>query len=198
MAGKVGRPRKVVPATSEATVLTPEDFDVPDTGDDADADQALREQADAAREKALAGATATPTTGQLAEAVMALVQNQKTMLETQPVKRVPWSKFKTRSPFNPKGDKRRKLTRRCYQNGFPMNIRTVHDEEIALLNQLQEGRYINGMVRVVIAENGGNTDLHIIYKNASADDKLANAAEWRNLTELLKRCVQESSAVASV
>lgn len=133
----------------------------------------------------------TPTQGQLAKAIQGLI-------DSAPVKRVPFAKFKTHSPFNPTGNKKRKLSRRCYQNGFPMDIRKLHDEEISLLNQLRPGRFIKGLVTVREILNGGNTDLHIYYANQTIDQRMANKQEWRNLGELLKRCLDESTVGIAV
>lgn len=170
-----GRPRKNPAAnlaTEEVTTLGVDDFDkgVPDDYLEVEAAPATNTDED------------VPTQGQLAKAIQAIA-------DSQPVKRVPYAKFKTRSPFNPRGIRRRKLTRRCYQNGFPMDVRKLHDEEISLLNQLKPGRYIDNLVTVVEAQNGENVDLHLVYKNKTIDQRMANAAQWRNLREMLKRCV---------
>ena len=170
-------PRKATTAkvtTAPPTVISPEDF----TGDEQEQDQPSRplEMRDDER----------PTSGQLAQVI-------QTLVDSQPVKRVPFAKRKVRSPFNPTGNRKRKLTRRCYQNGFGMDVKKLFDEEISLLNQLEPGRYLNNMVTVNVVENGGNTDLHIQYKNKTPDDKLALSAEFRSLREMLKRCVEEAA-----
>jgi len=133
------------------------------------------------------------TNNQLAEAIMQLAKSQQAMVDSQPVKRVPWSKFKTRSPFNPTGNRKRKLSRRCYQNGYPMDVRKLFDEEIALLNQLRPGKYFSGLVTVYEVTTGGNVDLHIHYLNKSFDQRLALKSEFKNLREMLRGCVEEAS-----
>jgi len=127
----------------------------------------------------------------------ALVETMQAVVNSQPVKRVPWAKFKTKSSFNPTGNRKRKLDRRFYQNGNRVFVPVLHDEEIALLNQIEPGTYIKGMVKVFEQDNGTNTDLHIVYKTGK-EHQLANSQEWRSLTEMLKRCVTEGPQEAPV
>jgi hypothetical protein len=150
------------------------------------------------------GSVAVPSTGvvltdeapvtqsQLAESQMMLTKALTALVDSQPVKRVTFAKFKTRSPFNPTGNKRRKLTRRCYQNGFPMDIKKLHDEEIAMLNKLTPGKYFNQLVTVIQVQTGGNTDLHIVYENKSFDQRLALKSEFRHLREMLSIMLDEA------
>lgn len=132
------------------------------------------------------------TQNDLARSQMQLAGAIQTLADSQPVKRVPWAKFKTRSPFNPTGNKRRKLTRRIYQNGYPVMIKKLFDEEIAMLNKLESGRYMEGLVTVVQVQTGGNTDLHIVYNNKSFDQRLALKSNFRNLREMLSICLDEA------
>lgn len=175
MGRPAGSKNKVKAQSNDVTVMTVEDFERGVPGDEDEAPVEVRNTDNDA-----------PTQGQLAKAIQALA-------DSAPVRRVPFAKFKTRSPFNPTG-KRRKLSRRCYQNGYPMNIKTLHSKEIELLERLQPGKYINGMVGISVQENGGNTDLHIAYKNKNIDDRMANKSEWRNLEQLLQRCVDEAES----
>lgn len=111
--------------------------------------------------------------------------------EDRPIKKVPWSRYKPKSVFNPTGDKKRKLTRRCYQNNHRLFIPNLYDEEISLLNQVEPGTYIDGLVTIVERQNGENLDLHILYRNATQAQRMENLTYWRNLGELLKRCLNE-------
>ena len=138
--------------------------------------------------------TDAPTQGQLAQSQIDLANAIRTLADSQPVKRVPFAKFKTRSPFNPTGNKKRKLTRRCYQNGFPMMIKKLFDEEIDMLNKISAGKYMDGLVTIIIAQNGGNSDLHIVYDNKSFDQRLALKSHFRNLREMLSICLDEAKA----
>lgn len=195
MAGKVGRPRKTPVKTvdqDEPTVLDAASFE--DEGDD-----------NYAPEPGTVEETAAPvdddapvTQQQLAKTLQGLTQAVTVMAESQPVKRVPFAKRKIRSPFNPTGNRKRKLTRRCYQNGYPMLVTRLHDEEIALLNQVRPGLYINNLVRVTETQNGGNIDLHIIYKNKGIDQQLANQQHWRDLRDLLRLCVEETRSAPTL
>jgi hypothetical protein len=130
------------------------------------------------------------STHDLAAAVHALAKGQETLINSQ-VRKVPFANHKPRSSFNPTGKKRRKLTRRCYQNGYPMNINLLHDEEIELLNRLQAGKYLNGLVTVRVEDKGAESALNIIYRNKSVDERFALKNEFRDLREFLRRADKE-------
>jgi hypothetical protein len=198
MARPVGRPRKVANTDykepmnlPEKSVLEPDALPANYDEDTYDESEGLPQQA-SPEGVVVTDQRAAPTQGQLAQSQVDLAHAIRTLADSQPVKRVPWAKFKTRSPFNPTGNKKRKLTRRCYQNGFPMNIKKLHDEEIVMLNKVVPGRYMNGLVTLIQVQNGGNTDLHIVYENKSFDQRLALKSEFRNLKEMLSICLDEA------
>jgi superfamily II DNA or RNA helicase len=130
------------------------------------------------------------STGDLARAITALAKGQQALVDSQ-IRKVPFANHKPRSSFNPTGNKRRKLSRRCYQNGYPMNIVLLHDREIALLNDLKAGKYLNGLVTVRVNDRGVDTTLDILYKNKTPDDKMNLKNEFRSLTEFLERAIKE-------
>lgn len=137
-------------------------------------------------------AVSAGTADLLAQATIQLGQAIQAMNDSGPIKKVPFSKFKTKSPFNPTGNKKRKLTRRVYQNHYRVDVKKLHDEEIALLNILKPGRYLNGVLTVREIQNGQETDLHLLYDNKSTDQKFTVMREFRgHFTEMLKRCVNE-------
>ena len=170
------------------TTIAPEDFGPEDVGDEA-AEGLIKASV----------STVNPDNQALTQGQLAQVL--QTLIDSSPVKKVPYAKFKTRSPFNPTGRKDRELLRRCYQNGYAMKIETLRDAEIDLLNRVKPGRYITGqngekMVTIGIVQKGGNTDLHIVYRNASVDDRFANKHEFRDLESLLQRCIEEETPAA--
>lgn len=172
-----------VPEQEEATVIAPQVDDDDEVGDGTEDYEKLGEPAP---QKELTQADVN----------LMLAQTMKQLVDNQPIKKVPWARFKTKSSFNATGKRRRILERRCYQNGKRMFIPNLFDEEISLLNQVKPGKYIKGMVTIVEQQNGSNTDLHIIYANATETQRFANMQEWRSLTELLKRCVTEGPTIA--
>jgi len=175
-----GRPKKVVsPAAEEPTVIDfgPEDPELtPEEGE---------EVAQVAQES-----EPIITQGDLARAIHALAKGQEALVNSQ-VRKVPYANHKPRSAFNPQGKKKRKLTRVCYQNGYVMNVVLLHDREIELLNTVQGGKYLNGLVTVKIDDRGSETTLNIIYKNKTVDERMALKSEFRNLKEFLERAVKE-------
>ena len=112
------------------------------------------------------------------------------IVDSSPVKKVPFSKFKTRSPFNPTGA-RRKLDCRFYQNGYPVNIDKLTPKEVPLFNELagllKPGDIVKAknLLSWTKVQKGGNMDVHLIYKNKSQDERMALKSEFRNLTDML-------------
>lgn len=95
--------------------------------------------------------------------------------------------------FNPKGIRNRKLKRQCFQNGFKLDERYLHDEEIALLDEVKQGTYVNGKVTVLERMTGElEPVILIMYKNKTPDHKHDLASEGcYNLTAMLRMIVQE-------
>lgn len=178
-------------ASGAATVMDFTDEVEPDEDDEADVDGAaeLAEQ--------------PISNNDLAKALMALTEMQRQNLEGAPIRKVPISKFKTRSPFNPTGAKR-KLKSRFYQNGGWVNIDRLTPKEVALFNTLSDllktGQTIRvkEMVSFSKVQNGGNIDLHLLYKNKSNDDKLALKSEFRHLVDMLEGGIEVASTPASL
>lgn len=175
-------------ALSKKTVIEPDPL--PQGADDDSYDESDESRPEAAPQ-GVQLSDAPITQNDLARSQIQLAGAIQTLADSQPVKRVPWSKFKTRSPFNPTGNKKRKLTRRIYQNGYPVNIKKLFDEEIAMFNKIEPGRYMEGLVTIVKVQTGGNTDLHVVYNNKSFDQRLALKSNFRNLREMLSICLDE-------
>lgn len=135
-------------------------------------------------------------------------QQTEALIAAQPFRRLSVDECKQSTPFNPKGTRNRRfvVVDEVYQNGGPLSnlVAVVHDEEIRLIGRLAEltmqertaGRYIEDRVVVEVKMHDGKRDLHISYKNAKVEDRLA--APWRSLTDLLKMCVAEAEAKAAL
>ena len=111
----------------------------------------------------------------------------------QPPRALTFDEFKPVTPFNPRGVKHRELPFPCFQNGSRMNADVLHDEEISLLGQLKPGRFCNGLVLVQERDRNGQKEIHLHYANGTPDQRMALKGEARNLTELLRRCVDEAN-----
>lgn len=112
-----------------------------------------------------------------------------------PQQQVSFAKFTTKSSFNPTG-KRRTMKRICYQNGYRCNVKTLFDEEIALIERLKPGRYINNLVTVTLERNpdGGEDKVYIHYSNSTPDQRMNFKNYVRSFVSLLRKCVNESDA----
>ena len=143
------------------------------------------------------------STNDLAVAVKALADATRQNLESAPIRKVPLSRFKTRSPFNPTGTKSRKLHSRFYQNGGWVNIDKMMPQEIELFNTLSdlmkpgESVKVKDMLTFSKVQNGGNVDLHLIYKNKSNDDKLTLKSEFRHLRDMLEGGIEAAQVAIS-
>lgn len=111
----------------------------------------------------------------------------------QPPRSMTIDEFVAKTPFNPTGKKNRALPCKIYQNDTPMNIDVLHDEEIRLIGLLKPGKFIEGLVTVSEEDRGGDKVLHLRYKNGTRDQAMELKDRARNLTEILKRCVNEAN-----
>lgn len=118
-------------------------------------------------------ATAEPVTYEGLKAVIEAVQ------ATAPIRKVPYSKYKPVSPFNPRGIRNRKMKRVAYQNDHRINVKLLKDAEIDALDSVKPGLYLNGMVRVEVrqGENGEPDQVRLYYKNKTHDQRMILAQE---------------------
>lgn len=83
-----------------------------------------------------------------------------------------------------------KLKRATRQNGFWLEEDRLTKDEIHLLNQISHtGRYINRIVEVIVHDEGAEATVDLRYHDASADQRMANAKHWSDLTSLLTQIV---------
>lgn len=129
--------------------------------------------------------------------IRSLVESIK---ELTPPRKVRFNEYKTRSPFNPTGNRKRKLDRICFQNGARINVALLFDEEIKLLNTLPEGRFIDQLVTVrKDAGSGGDKDkIHIEYANRTHDQRITFAEHVRSFVGLLRQIHEEAKASGGV
>lgn len=98
---------------------------------------------------------------------------------------------KKNSPWTPKdGSPKLKLKIKCYQHGLELREERLFNEQIALLNRLRPGIYLNGYVKVIRRRDRG---LNIDYPMRTAAQRMRLSADFgiTNLTDLLKRLVEE-------
>jgi hypothetical protein len=115
---------------------------------------------------------------------------------------VPFGQHSVKSAFNVKGKRERPVKYRIYQNGYWCNPRKLFDEEIALINsgKIKPGKYINGLVRVTIAdEDTPEPAMHFTYKNERADQRMAlgsllTGPEKTGFARMLRLIVDERTA----
>lgn len=122
---------------------------------------------------------------------------------TKPVEKKNAANRKPADPWQPKdGTKKPKLKRAHYLHGYPIDPDFHYPAELALLNQLKTGRYLNGFVKVFKRKDSG-IDIDYPVKTASQRMRLASMGitevqdEYGNviktgLQSLLERCITEA------
>lgn len=112
--------------------------------------------------------------------------------EASPVKQVHISRYKAETPWNPTGNKRRlQMNAKFYQNGSQIRDWHVTDEDIALLNQLKPGRYVDRKVEVIERNENSDRSIEIRYSNETIGQRMELKNHFRNFTELLQSIVTE-------
>jgi len=84
------------------------------------------------------------------------------------------------------------LRRRVFQNGYPVQVTFTSptNTEVDLLNQItHSGRYLNGVVDVVLANEGAEEVIHLSYNCATIDQRMENKSLWNGFDDLLAKIV---------
>lgn len=112
---------------------------------------------------------------------------------TKPVEKKTAANRVPKSPWDPKdGSKKLKLRRKHYQHGLLMDPDFLTNEQIALLNKLKPGRFLNGWVKVARRKDGG-IDIDYPIKTAAQRMKLASSYGVYSLDILLEKCINEAA-----
>jgi len=193
----MGRPRKLKLDESEMVDTVDQDVaedTTPEPAEDGPAEQPAP--------------TAANTNLNIPAQVLADAIVTATELTSGRARKVPFGKQQIRSPFNPTGKRNRKLKQRVYQTGIRVNVKTLTDEEIALLNsgKIQPGRYIDRLVTVTVRDDQeGEPSLLIDYNCKTADQRMNLAAKlgrgggkegFENMLRLIVKEIEENAASA--
>jgi len=121
--------------------------------------------------------------------------------ETGPIKQIPVTRYRNRTIYNPEGllvFQRPKFTRDYYQNGKLISVDIVTPADIAILEKLKAGRYLNRLVEVVEREAEGSEmrSLEVRYPSATNDQRIAAAKVFTSFTELLRKILNEQEMQA--
>lgn len=121
--------------------------------------------------------------------------------ETGPIKQIPITRYKNKQLYNPEGlvpHKRPKFTRDYYQNGKMIVAEVITPSDIAILEKLKAGRYLNRLVEVVEREAEGSEmrSLEVRYPSATNDQRIAAAKVFTSFSELLRKILNEQETVA--
>lgn len=114
--------------------------------------------------------------------------------ETAPQKQVHISRYTGRTPFNPTGAKRAarpKLNCTFVQNGGKVVASRLFDAEIALINKLKPGRYLDRKVEVVERIENGEKEIELRYSNSSVEQRMEMKNVARSLEEMLTKIIAE-------
>ena len=125
--------------------------------------------------------------------------------ETGPIKQIPVTKYRNRSLYNPDGlypHKRPQFTRDYYQNGKLIVADVLVPADIAALERLRAGRYLDRLVEVIEREAEGSEmrSLEVRYPTATHDQRIAASKVFTTFSQLLRLLLaeQESLTLAGV
>ncbi len=171
-----------------------------DEGEEYDVDADEEQASSPPSGMTLAGApTPEATTPRQAagDALLGAIQQQTdTLTRMMPPKKVLISQFEGPTAFNPTGKRRRKLKSVVFQNGYRVNVSTLHDREIALINsgRIKPGQYINKIVTIrrEVGAGGEIDKLFISYDNQTVDQRMTQMSYWKDFEELLTKCIAEA------
>jgi hypothetical protein len=121
--------------------------------------------------------------------------------ETGPIKQVPVTRYRNRTIYNPEGlfpHKRPQFTRDYYQNGKLIVADVLTPADIAALEQLRAGRYLNRLVEVIEREAEGSEmrSLEVRYPSATHDQRIAAGKVFTSFSELLQKLLAEQAVAA--
>lgn len=113
--------------------------------------------------------------------------------------RIRFGQHSLKTPFNPEGKKNRGMRRVHYQNGHLMQERVLTDREIALLDKIKQGSYLENKIQVLEVKEGIDNVVHIRYNNRNADarndlDALAPTLAAK-LQMIVDEGVQQAAAI---
>jgi len=120
--------------------------------------------------------------------------------ETGPIKQIPVTKYRNRTIYNPDGlypHKRPAFTRDYYQNGRLIVADVLTPGDIAILESLRAGRYLNRLVEVIERDAEGNEmrSLEVRYPSATRDQRIAAGKVFTSFSQLLQMLHAEQQAV---
>jgi hypothetical protein len=117
-----------------------------------------------------------------------LAQIVERMEANAPIRKVTYAELISKRP------KRPKLAREYYQHTRRISERQISDQEIALLNQITPGKYIDGLVAVTERGSAADPQIYIDWDCKTADQRMTLAAKAPSFYAILKRIVEEATA----
>jgi hypothetical protein len=118
----------------------------------------------------------------------------KAIVGLQPPRKIGADEYVALTPFHPDGTMPIALRRRSFQNGRRLDEVFLTDQEIRLVNALVPGKFVDGLVTVRVVDQGPETDLHIYYRSATHDQRIALSAHVNSFRALLQRCLADAVA----
>mgnify|MGYP001098608830 CR=1 FL=1 len=121
--------------------------------------------------------------------------------ETGPIKQVPVTKYRNRTIYNPEGllpHKRPQFTREYYQNGKRITADVLTPADIAALESLHAGRFLNRLVEVVERDPEGSEmkSCEVRYPTATHDQRIAAGKVFTSFSQLLQLLLAEQALAA--
>ncbi len=89
-----------------------------------------------------------------------------------------------------------KLTRKMFQNGYPVDAEVLSAKEIEALNRItHSGRYLDRRVEVIVNDDGGDGEVvQIRYANKTPDQRFENKSHFLNIGDLAGKIADAQEA----
>jgi hypothetical protein len=119
---------------------------------------------------------------------------------TGPIKQIPPTRYINQSAYNPQRlvpSKRPKFTRTYFQNGRHLIEETQFPPDIAALEQLRPGRYLDRKVEVIERQNesGDGREIEIRYPCATPELRIEMRSLFKDFSDLLRQILAEQASM---
>ena len=113
------------------------------------------------------------------------LQEQQTRIARAQLKNAPRRKVTLKEHFKKFPPKR--LLRPTYQNNREVDPNMLTTESLQLLDTVARGRYANGLLTIVRVGEGAESRIHLLYSNATIEQRMAFYIIYPSLNELVRK-----------
>jgi len=125
----------------------------------------------------------------------AMRANTDAILASQAPRKVGIGEYDPKTFVQPVKALAHRLTRQCWQNGFPMDPEQLDNATIDALNQItRSGRYLDRLVEVIVREDGADETVELRYANRTSDQRNAIKGQAKSVGDMVQQIVAAQQA----